>query len=67
MLDTFSSMSKERIGKFLKVVFNSSLHLQNVIEDALDISRLENNKFTLFKEEFNVKKAIEEVADILRF
>ncbi|TNV85225.1 hypothetical protein FGO68_gene1273 [Halteria grandinella] len=67
MLDTFSSMSKERIGKFLQVVFNSSLHLQNVIEDALDISRLENNKFTLFKEEFNVKKAIEEVADILRF
>jgi len=35
----------KRTIELLKVVLNSSLHLQNVIEDALDISRLENNKF----------------------
>jgi len=34
-----------KINTLLKVILNSSLHLQNVIEDALDISRLENNKF----------------------
>ena len=34
-----------RVLGLIKVVLNSSLHLQNVIEDALDISRLENNKF----------------------
>lgn len=67
LLDSLQALSKEKIGHFLKVVQNSSLHLQNVIEDALDIGRLENNKFTLFKEEFAIKKAIEEVCEILRF
>lgn len=67
MLDNLTTMHKEKVTKFIKIVLNSSLHLQSVIEDALDISRLENNNFTLFKEQFNIKKAIKEVADILRF
>ena len=37
----------ERIIQYLRIVYNSSIHLENVIEDALDISRLENNKFSL--------------------
>jgi signal transduction histidine kinase len=39
-----------RVRKCLQIVLNSSLHLQNVIEDALDMSRIENNKFQIFKE-----------------
>ena len=31
------------------------------------MSRLENNKFSLFKEFFNLKKAITEVCEIMRF
>ncbi len=38
-----------------------------MIEDALDISRLENNKFELFKEVFNFKQTYKDVCDIMRF
>jgi signal transduction histidine kinase len=38
-----------------------------VIEDALDISRLENNKFELNKELFDVRQTINEVSQIMDF
>lgn len=44
-LDSTQNGLNKRVLGLIKVVLNSSLHLQNVIEDALDISRLENNKF----------------------
>ena len=56
-----------RILSLIKVVLNSSLHLQNVIEDALDISRLENNKFQLFKDFFDIRSALNEVCEIMKF
>ena len=52
---------------FLNIIKNSAIHLENVIEDALDLSRLENNKFTLFKDQFDVRKTINDVCDIMRF
>ncbi len=57
----------EKINGLLRVVLNSSLHLQNVIEDALDLSRIENNKFELFKEFFDLRVALNEVTDIMKF
>ena len=36
-----------RVTKLLNVVHNGTIHLQNVINDALDITRLENNKFDI--------------------
>jgi signal transduction histidine kinase len=38
-----------------------------VIEDALDMSRLENNKFSIFREFFELRQAIEGVCSIMRF
>jgi signal transduction histidine kinase len=43
------------------------MHLASLIEDALDISRLENNKFQLFNEVFNIRSTIEEIRTILEF
>lgn len=60
-------ISKNKLVEYLNIVFNSSIHLQNVIEDALDISRLENNKFQIFKEMLDLRKAVNEVCDIMRF
>ncbi|TNV82825.1 hypothetical protein FGO68_gene15916 [Halteria grandinella] len=57
----------ERVQKLLRIVRNSSLHLQSVIEDALDISRLENNKFQIFKECFAIRQVVAEVSDIMSF
>lgn len=49
------------------MVFNSSIHLENVIEDALDISRLENGKFKIFIESFDLRAMCTEIAEIMRF
>jgi signal transduction histidine kinase len=38
-----------------------------VIEDALDMSRLENNKFSVYKEMASIKKAVEEVCSLMTF
>ena len=46
---------------------NSSLHLQNLIEDSLDMTRIENNKFEVNCEFFDVRKAVKEVAQIMEF
>lgn len=46
---------------------NSALHLESLVEDALDLSRIENNKFTLNKDTFDLKAAINDVCDIMMF
>ena len=57
----------ERGLMLLKIILNSAFHLQSVIEDALDMSRIENNKFEINFGEFEIRKIIEEVADIMSF
>ena len=61
ILSSFLGSIDDRVQNFLKIILNSSLHLQNVIEDALDMSRIENNKFTIFKEMFDIEEAVKEV------
>ncbi|TNV84176.1 hypothetical protein FGO68_gene11556 [Halteria grandinella] len=61
------TVQRDRIANLLKIVMNSSVHLQNVIEDALDVSRIENNKFALFIEEFDIREVVEQVCDVMRF
>lgn len=56
-----------RIMQFLKIVHNSSIHLESVIEDALDISRLENNKFSLVMKSENVGAIMQEVMEVMQF
>ena len=58
---------EQRVSQYLQIILNSSLHLQNVIEDALDMSRLENNKFSIFRELCDIKDAIKEVCAIMKF
>ena len=56
VLEQMASYSpNEKVKMFINIALNSSIHLQNVIEDALDITRLENNKFQIFKDVFNVR------------
>ena len=58
---------RQRLLKYLTIILNSALHLESVIEDALDISRLENNKFNIFEDVFSLRDAVEEVSQIMRF
>ena len=56
-----------RILKNVEIAHNSSIHLQNVVEDALDIARLESKKFEIFKEPFKIRKALNDVHEIMKF
>lgn len=53
--------------QYLRIVLNSSIHLENVIEDALDISRLENNKFSLVIQPENIGDIMQEVMEVMLF
>ena len=59
ILDTMSHTIDSRVQNYLQIILNAALHLQNVIEDALDMSRLENNKFSIYKEMSSIKRAVE--------
>lgn len=52
---------------YLDIIVNSAYHLENVIEDALDMSRLENNKFEINKTFFNIRETIKETFNIMHF
>ena len=57
----------ENIMKYILIVQSSALHLYSIIEDCLEISRLENNKFKIYNEMFDVRGAINEVGEIMKF
>ena len=67
MLETMKGELSPRAITYLNIILSSALHLQSIIDDALTMSLLENNKFSLFKEFFNLKNAITEVCEIMRF
>lgn len=64
---TQEETKRDRIVNLLNIVQNSSVHLQNVIEDALDITRIENNKFTLFIESVDIRELVHQVCDVMKF
>jgi len=39
----------------MQIIYNSSMHLLNVIEDALDMSRIENKKFSIILEFMDIR------------
>ena len=47
-------INKDKLVELLNIALSSSLHLQNVVEDALDVTRLENNQFQINKANFDV-------------
>lgn len=60
-------VTDERASRYLKIILNSGYHLQNVIEDALDMSRIENNKFEVVSEFFDIRSIVDEVCQIMSF
>lgn len=56
-----------KLLRLVKIVHNSSQHLEHVIDDALDMSRLENNKFEILKANFDLREALGEVYDLMKF
>lgn len=43
MIDSMGDVLPFRALNYLKIILNSALHLECVVEDSLEMSRLENN------------------------
>ncbi len=67
ILDFYSSKLDKKFLWYMRIIYNSSMHLQNVIEDALDMSRIENKKFVINQESMDIREAVNEVAEIMSF
>jgi signal transduction histidine kinase/CheY-like chemotaxis protein len=50
----------------LGIVYRNALHLQGLVDDVLDLSRIEAARMGLFKEETDPRELIREVADTAR-
>eukprot|EP00347_Sterkiella_histriomuscorum_P005611 403355932 len=51
--------------QYISIILNSSLHLENLVEDALDMSRLENNKFVINRDYFDVRLTVQQTIEIM--
>eukprot|EP00347_Sterkiella_histriomuscorum_P005547 403356194 len=68
MSENLKTFVKSKAGlEILQIIINSAVHLSMVIEDALDMSRLENNKFEVNISQFKLEKTMKNVIDILKF
>ena len=57
----------ERKDYCLKKIEDASSHLLGVINDILDISKIEANKFELSCEEFNFERMLQKVVNVINF
>jgi signal transduction histidine kinase/DNA-binding response OmpR family regulator len=62
-----ASPSMERKEYCLDRIEDASRHLLGIINDILDMSKIEANKFVLSPEEFNVEHMLRRVTDVVNF
>ena len=67
IIDLYSSKLDSRLMNYLQIIHNSSFYLKNLIEDALDLCRLENRTFLVSLTPFNFRRALKEVSDIMEY
>jgi signal transduction histidine kinase len=59
--------NEEKMKKFISMGENSSILLLSLIEDILDLSKMEAGTFKINMISFNVEKMVNEVYDIFYF
>ena len=67
IIDLYSSKLDSRLMNYLQIIHNSSFYLKILIEDALDLCRLENRTFLVSLAPFNFRRALKEVSDIMEY
>ena len=66
LLEGIDGELTEPMDNDLKVIHKNGQHLLNLINDVLDMAKIEAGRMTLTIEEFNLQEVIEEVAEITR-
>lgn len=56
---------KNRVGDCLEKIGYSSKHLMSLINDVLDMSKIEGGKMSIAHETFNLQKVVESIASII--
>lgn len=57
---------REKVADYLGKIENSSDYLLSLINEVLDMSRIESGKMTIFEEAENIRNIIDSVDDIIR-
>jgi signal transduction histidine kinase len=64
--ELFGPMGNEKYLEYMKDVHKSSLHLLSIINDVLDMSKIEAGKLELSKEALNIQNVIVDVVRMMR-
>ena len=57
---------EEKLRDYLKKVASSSMHLLSLINEVLDVSKIESGTFKLEESEFDLRSLVQEAAEMIR-
>jgi cell cycle sensor histidine kinase DivJ len=64
--ELFGSLGEGRYRDYARLIHESGEHLLNVVNDILDMSKIEAGKFKIVKEPFDVAPLVKSCCDLLR-
>jgi cell cycle sensor histidine kinase DivJ len=64
--ELYGTLGEARYREYARLIHESGEHLLNVVNDILDMSKIEAGKFKIVKEPFNVAELVKSCCDIMR-
>lgn len=64
--ELFGTLGEERYRDYARLIHESGQHLLGVVNDILDMSKIEAGKFTIVKEPFDVGALVSSCCDVMR-
>lgn len=64
--ELFGTLGEERYRDYAHLIHESGEHLLNVVNDILDMSKIETGKFKIVKEPFDVASLVTSCCDLMR-
>jgi len=58
---TIPGVSKEKTNEYIEIILHSGEHLLNIINDIIDISKIDAGQFTIHKTSININKVLNEL------
>jgi signal transduction histidine kinase/DNA-binding response OmpR family regulator/ligand-binding sensor domain-containing protein len=66
LVERLGSQIDDRYRHFLRLILSSGQHLLGIINDILDLSKVEAGKMQLFMEPFDIQSAVEGVSQVMK-